>query len=121
MRDTIGLKSICCLGVMACSTAVAQDAPTTQAQQVETLQEQIQSARDALHTERERTQELEARLACTEELLQGYDACGEKHELESPSYWDCVQSTLAGHHDCKGARVEGEASEKSDWGIVNSE
>ena len=117
MRDTSGLNSVCWLvvpSVMLCSTAVAQDAPPTQAQQVETLQEQIQSARDALHNEQERTHELEARLACTEELLQGYDACGEKHEPESPSYWNCVQSALAGHQDCKGSRVEGEGLQDGD-------
>ncbi len=117
MRDTSGLKSFYCqivLGVVFCSPAVAQNEPNTQAKQLQTLQDQIQSAREALVTEQERTHELEARLACKEELLQGYDACGQKHELESPAYWNCVQSALAGHQDCKGARPEGEASEKGD-------
>ena len=111
MRATNDLKFLCCLlmlGVMLCSTAAAQNEPNDQAQQRQTLQEQIQSAREALVTERERTHELEARLACKEELLQGYDACGEEHELESPVYWDCVQSALAGHQDCQDASVEGD-------------
>lgn len=109
MRHAHRFLFICCLAALAapmCSTAVAQDEPTARPQQLETLRGQIASAREELATERERAQALEVRLACTEELLQDYHACGDQHEMNSPPYWDCVQRAIAGEDKCRGVQTQ---------------
>ena len=85
-------------------TALAQEEPTAQPQQRETLQQRIRSARKELTTERQRSQDLQRRLECTEELLDGYRLCGQQHDTDSEAYWDCVQSALAEERGCEVAQ-----------------
>ena len=101
-----------CLPALAplfCSPIAAQEVPSAHQQKLATLQQQLTSAREELATEHERSQQLQTRLVCTEELLQGYHACGKQHQPESETYWACVQGALALDDECLSAQVQNDS------------
>ena len=110
MRRIRKLPLLLCLSApLVGSPAAAQEDPSPHRQELEALKEQLASAREELTTEHARSQQLQTRLVCTEELLQGYHACGEQHEPESQTYWACVQDALALDNKCQNAQAQNDS------------
>ena len=91
------------------SPAAAEDLSSARQQELAILKGQLASAREELATEHARSQQLQTRLTCTEALLTGYDACGQEHEAESPTYWECVQDALALDNKCQNAQAQNDS------------
>ncbi len=112
MRRIRNLPLLLCLSAPAPligSPAAAQDVPSAHQQELATLKEQLAAAREELATEHARSQQLQTRLVCTEELLEGYQACGELHDAESQPYWECVQGALAVDDKCQNAQAQNDS------------